>query len=824
MIHNGIFSVFLWCVCWCGALPAQVYTLDFGEEKNDDYQHPAGFEWIDPPIGAFYTPGYGAWRPPEWLDGVVGPDLHWQMTLPDGDYELQLFLSTGLEMTSTWKIAVQDETSDNDLHPVRGNPVPTKTINPQVKIWRGPVSVAGGQLEVKLTGGEDSIRLLAAHIIRQMTAAAERGPRHTWLLEMLHAYGRFDHNPLPLEPLLDNLFAGLRQDPQDAWAFKYYQEASWLHLAEKLKNYRGWQWSTNRHRMSMIQKFQQAVMLLEPIVQQDRHPLYERALWLRIRLMHHLYLEYGHEPDNRIARQDLKRLRARFPRDTLLRMYSGELFPNPFPDVVVHPAAPAWSKAQVIALERLRRLVHYWVLDRQAPNGEMGGKYGDDVEALRFWYPLFYTGDSIAILGLKRLADGVWYSDEVANGFAKNIDDVEHSSEFISDTAPLLIAASDNPQLHRRALPTAYLMDTLWTGLDPEGDLFFRSSWYSSRAIDERPPRNRDLAYNTRTTKVLRYYLWRYPDDDYVRDLLYRWTKSWVKLAAGTEKGKPKGLLPASYRLSDGAVNGDENNWYEANMFWAYYDFRGDVMLLDQMLFLWQFTRDEALLYPVEAVFQLVDKYREAGGEPGSPGWAAARFARRSGFGALAGQWRILTGRTDYDSLIVRYGSPYIKYRINGDTNALLKGLENLCEDLNYNWPMQTSDAWFTDRIPAADSTAFRRLASDILKAMLTGDMIHGGTSPYMAVTWHATQKGFSALVEDHSRSHLRVALFNHAAAPQSVIARLWGLDAGRYTVTLNGEPIQEIAIEEAGHKISLDLPPGRLTELSIAPRPRPND
>ena len=633
---------------------------------------------------------------------------------------------------------------------------------------------------------------------------------------MLEDYGKFNHRPMPLDPLLDNLRATLDKNPNDAWTFKLYRETAWLHLAETCKDLRGWQWSTNLYRMSMIRKFQQAQMLLDPLVQQQDHPLYERALWLRGRISFHLDREYEHEPDRVQAQKDFQTLLQRHHSDTLLQMYSGAFFPNEQEDIELHPSAPAWSKQQALALHRLRKLVHYWVLERQAPNGEMGGKYGDDVEALRFWYPLFYLGDSIATLGLKRLADGVWNSNQVANGFSKNIDDVEHSSEFISDTAPAMIAAFDEAGIHDRALPTARYFTDLWTQRGADDQLFFKSSWYSSSAIDERPPRNRDVPMNTRTTKVLRYYLWRYPDDARIRNMLYDWTKSWAKLARGTAKGKPEGILPVSYRASDGALNGDEPNWYQANMFWPYYDFRGDAMMLDQMLFLWQHVDDDELLYPVEATIGLVDKYREKGGAPGSPQWAAAKYISNRGFHSLAGQWRLITGKTDYDQMLMKYGAPYLKYRINGDLPALVQALRKFNEDLGYNWKMVTSDTWFTDRIWAPGPHASGRVNADVLKAMLTGDMNRNGTSPYMAVTWEGVSPGFTALVEGASDTGIRISAFNHAPGKQQISLRLWNLSPGQYDLFLEGKKRQSLELKKAGQRVPLEIASGQLMNVEI--------
>ncbi|MEM6319060.1 MAG: hypothetical protein AAF960_15410 [Bacteroidota bacterium] len=799
------------------------YQYDFGSEKAEGYtsidatQSPANFRWIKPPTGDFQMERYQGWRFPHWQDGVVAPNLQWESTLPNGTYEVQLFLNAGMEMTSTWRIGLQKDTlQPANLHPVRNGPESPRVMNAHVKIWRGQVAVKDQRLSIYLTGGQDSIRLLACHILPVLTKSQSLTNQQQWLLGMLSEYGTFSHKPVSLLPLLDNLKSTLEKDPSDAWTFKYYREATWLHLAETFKTARGWQWSKSRYQMSMIQLFQQGQMLLEPIIQQPDHPLYERALWLRGRFCFHLGREYRHVPDKQQAAKDFAQLLNQYPQDTLLRMYAGEHFyqQSSLPKIAGH--APDWSQQQAIALHHLRRLVHYWVQKRQAPNGEMGGKYGDDVEALRFWYPLFYLGDSLAITGLKRLANGVWNSDVLQDGFSKHIADVEHSSEFISDTAPVMIAVSDDKKIHERALPTARYFDQLWSEKDPDGDVFFKSSWYSSTEVDERPPRNRDVPMNSRTMKVLRYYLWRYPESTAIKNTLYDWSKGWVKLAKSTAKGKPKGVLPASYRPSDGAINGDEPNWFEANMYWPYYDFGGDVLLLDQLFFISQYVEDQDLHYPIEAAIQLVNQYRAQDGEPGSPAWTAAQFIKRNSFHALAGQWRLLTNDPRYDDLFAQYGSPYLQYRLNGTTKGLEKALATFNENMSYNWEMMTEETWFTDRIYASSPNFEGRVNADLLKTMLTGDLNASGTSPYMAVTWEGTSSGFTALVEEATKQSLQVALFDHQPQTTPTTIRLWNLQKGKYQLTLNDEVQQVFELKAAGQRLAFLLPQAELVTLRV--------
>ncbi|MEL7247152.1 MAG: hypothetical protein AAFO03_01995 [Bacteroidota bacterium] len=822
MKHIILISIFVYggLGLWQSAI-AQVFRYDFGAAETPEYitinqtGGAANWTWTAPPSRSFRTTRGHYWQPPAWHDGVVAPSLAWQGQVEAGTYELQLFLNTGLELNSTWRIRINGEEYPLDLYPTRNAPEPLEKPAAHVKIWRGQFK-ATNTYTVELTGGADSIRLLAAHLFSVTEAKLER---EHWLVKMLGQYGTFHPKPIPLEPVLDNLTSALAREPDNAYYFKHLHEARWVDWAEQFIDLRGWQWSTNLYGLSMIQKFEQAVMLLNPILRQPQHPLYERALWNAGRLLFHLDHEYHSPPDSASAQHYLRILRNRYPQDTLLRMYTYEYFPNPDDSQLVDKRAPEWSQLQLIGLHRMRKLVHYWVQERQAPNGELGGKYGDDVEALRFWHPLFYTGDSLAILGLQRMADGVWYSDEVEDGFAAQVADVEHASEFISDTAPTIIAASDDSVRHARALATARHMRERWTQRDPNGSLHFRGAWYSSSEVDERSPRNRDHAYNTRTAKVLRYYLWRYPEAEEVRDLLYDWSKSWARLAARTDKQKPAGVLPVSYRAEDGAINGDEPNWFRANMYWRFFEYKGGVQMLDQLLFVSQYVDDDSLLYPVETALALVDRYRSSGGEPGTAAWVANILWQRDGFWKMAAQWRLLTGNTSYDALLRENGPAYFRYRLTGQVDKLLAELRHFNAGLGYNWPMQTENTWFTDRILAQDSTAFRRMNTDVLRAMLTGDMSANGTSPYLAVTYEGVQPGFTALVNETEADRLVIEFYNHTDKPQQVVLRPWQLAAGAYQVR-QGDTLLHRAwkASQAGERLEITLAARAGSVVQITP------
>jgi hypothetical protein len=557
-------------------------------------------------------------------------------------------------------------------------------------------------------------------------------------------------------------------------------------------------------------------MLLDGFLNVDPNlmdPLSERAAFCRGRILFWLAQEWGGKLEMTSSQKDLKKLRARHPEDRLLAMYEGEQvdLPDTCDCLESVAAAPAWAVSQREALCRLRLICHWWVNERQAENGEFGGKFGDDVELLRWWAPLVLAGDETAQRGWQRMADGVWRSRHVKDGYASQLRDVEHAAEFVADTAPMMLLISDDPKYIDRLAHSSRLFDELWTGNTTSKQRFFRSSWFSSSEVDTDEPRCRDVEYNSRAVQALRYLAWRRGDPAVIRQL-NEWSSAWAGAALRTDKGKPKGIIPASIDFKHETINGDGPNWYQANMFWDYFDwphFSGSLML-DQLYFTYTLTKDDQLLEPMFLSLELIaleqDKLDDDNAdslEEGSQTWAANKLIRSKLFWSVVEQWRFRSGDSRWDELIMRHGTPYGRYRLSGDERHLAVGIEQLLENVRYNTPLKTSEAVHTDRVYAS--------GAEDLKAMLTGDGIWSNASPYFAVSWENTGEDFTALVCETGEERLQVQLYSFTAEARQIKLRTWQLAPGEYRLTI--EPVvnparhETIKIDSQGQRIPIMLP-----------------
>ncbi|HEX7070809.1 MAG TPA: glycoside hydrolase family 88 protein, partial [Rhodothermales bacterium] len=810
------------------ALDRRPYRFDAGSPDSevapnthlltpvDTYDAARGFGWTDAPERGFTRPDTRRSRGPYDIDGVAGMSMAFRADVPDGRWWLTMLVESGLEDS----ISIAFTLNGDRIRPAwQAFDPPAEGRAELQKIYRllhRPIDVANGTLRFSLQAGADTVRVLGFSLMPDPVVTSDADRRIMQRIRDAGAYG----SDASLEALLTDLAARATSAPDDAFAAYWHEQISWLRLAERYREQMGWEAEKKRTGLGIFDRYHGAVMILDGLLDRpdaESWPLYERALFERGRILYWLARERGGEHETATAERDHAILSARYPDDPLLAMYRGEQVEVPDGCDKLRPApnAPEWSKLELEALCRMRAEIYWWVRERQDANGEFGGKLGDDVELLRPWHPLLVLGDTVALRGLRTLADGVWSSDEMSDGYAADVSDVEHASEFVSDTAPALALYSDDPAHTDRLRPSARHFEELWTGITPGGRRHFKSAWFSASALETDPPKDRDVNYNARATKALRF-LAHETGDAHVIDLLHEWSLAWAHAATRTDKGKPPGILPASIRFPDEAINGDEPTWYDPNMYWDYFRWAHDAgtSILDQLFHTYILTKDEALLQPLFDALDLVRVHENVGPAddltPGSAEWAAANLRDEQDFWTIVETWRLRTDDDRYDDLILKYGTSYARYRLTGDEKSLLVGLEPLLETLRYNTPMRTTEVLHTDRVYMP--------GNEHLQAMLAG----GGTetSPYLAVSWSGVDSTFTALVTDTGRDRLGVDLFSHADVPRTVELHVHDLDAGTYrlTRTTDGGAAEEgrVEITHRGQPIDITLPPRTLVTVRL--------
>ncbi len=814
-------------------LEKRPYLFDFGSRSSvvkeyynritfdDVYSADKGAGWIKKPAYSFQRDDMlnTTVRDDLTIDGVTGKEIEFKIDIPSGEWYLTYWMEMGYEDKSTTKLKVNGNDKKINLFEFKPGAEGRNKLADVYRVVHTLIRTKENTLNINLRSEQDSIRILGATLIPVINEVEDE---FVLLDKIIKESGKYKSkvNLYNLKMKLENLVGG---NKLNSYINYWWQQVDGLFEAERLINMMGWEWERYNSASSLFDRLYQAVSLLDAQLENhdiSKYPLTDRAQYLRAKLCYDLNLERGIEYAQKLAKQDFSRLYMKYPDDKYIRMFNGELVdvPDYCDNLVYSENAPKWSKLQREAIWRLSSEIDYWVNERQAPNGEWGGKIGDDVELLRWWSPFLLTGNRTAIKGWKNVADAAWNDPKIYKGYSRRPLDVEHASEFISDSTPELIFIDEDSVYFKRLLYTADYFENLWTIVNSKGDRFLRSAWYSSTEVDERPPRNRDVDYNARAVKPLRYLAWYTRDPRYIR-LLEEWSMSWVRASLRTDKGKPKGVLPSSIRGYDAAFNGDGHTWYESNMLWNYFDWKFGVgsKILDNILFTYTVTKNDSLLIPFDLQYQLIREYgsdldkREL--VEGSKVWSAKQLINNKFFWELAEKWKVIRNTDEYDDLLLKHGNNYTKYKISKDIKYIELGLEELLENIRYNTPLRTNLVLHTDRV--------RTPGANHLKAMLIGDGTPEGSSPYYAVTWTNTNPDFTAFVKEAAENSVTIDIFNHNTDVQNVTARFWQLKMGSYNISLtdNDNHIllsDELKINNIGTGMDLKIPSQVLVTLKL--------
>ncbi|MBU2491085.1 MAG: hypothetical protein KJ571_00565 [Bacteroidetes bacterium] len=787
------------------------------------YNKTLGYGWTVSPDSVFYNAqlAHSTLRNDLTADGVIGEEISFRIDIPKGKWNFTFWMEQGLEDVNSASLFINGAKININWHQFHSDGDRINIIRNYYRVFQTQVDCNNG-FEFKIAGGKDLVRLLGFSIIPLDT---ELKNNYSQLNKIIYQTGKYKSKVNPAD-LATAINEKLKQDPEDSYLFYWKQQADLLAEADRLINMMGWEWAKQLTGLSIFDRFHQALNILDSQLEHFDNSGYlfqERALWLRGKLCYDLYRERGGKYTYSIAVKDLFDLYKKYPGDIPLKMLNGAKidFPDACDNLSFSPEAPQWSKLQHELICRLGNEIDWWVNERQAPNGELGGKIGDDVELLRWWSPFLLYGHKSTIKGWKKLADAVWEDPKVSLGYSKNVLDVEHASEYISDSTPELIFIDEDSTYYKRLFYTAEHFENLWSVKHDDGTRFFKSAWYSSTEVDEGKYKNRDVDYNARALKPLRYLAW-YTQDQRFIDLLTQWSMGWVKAALSTDKNKPKGLLPPSINAYSKEINGEEPAWYKSGLYYDYFNWEFSVgsKILDNILFTYSLNKNDSLLLPIELTLELIESKLSANNNllkesfsEGSEEWAAVKIINNNGFWNGVGKWRFFTNNNKYDELILKYGTDYTKFKLTGDESYVENNLEKSLDNLRYNTPLRTTMVVHTDRV--------RTPGTDNLKAMLVGDGTSEGSSPYYSITWADTDINFTAFVKKSENENITADLFSHSSNKTKIGAKLWQLNFGEYKITLSdkkGITLSEevIKFSKPGEKIYLEIPARTLVKLVI--------
>jgi hypothetical protein len=817
------FIIILIAVLFCSSCSQQKstanYSFDMGAagkapaeryQRVDPSQHytaERGWGWLTPTAG--YSDTANKKLPAAlYSGGVYGEDsLVFRADVSNGDYWLTVIAGSGLLADSSQLTITANEERWPDTVSLPWERLAYRTVTHKIK-------VRDGKAVVKINGRHASL------------CGIELKPAASW--PAMKFTTELETDTTDVQKYIAGL--GKSGDTTSVVQYNLLQDCRRYLLACSYVRGGGWSWASKKTGMSAIHRCFAAADLLAPIVADDKHPLHDRATYLLARVYYWLDLESGYDDLELLAQQYFNQLQKRYPKHELLKMYRGEKIANTNVELPSSDA-PSWAVAQREAMARMLKLINWWVTQRQAPNGELGGKYGDDVEILRWWLPaVLGADDSLARLGYTRLADGVWHSDAMDRGFARRIDDVEHAAELFRDTHPgMFMVQYGDPEYVERCLISMQHFQNVWTKVNEKGHRHFKSYYLSAGEVRDTMPFDVDVALNARAVLPGLWATW-YSQHPRMLQLFGEWCKAWIADAARADNGKPAGVMPSAIRFGDDRIGGYSDKWYEPGLTYDYYqwDHLSHVNeLLYHMLGMYSLTGDKLYLQPVALLAKWMNEPVPATpGEPGSEQWVRYQLNRgghennpaQHPMSKLFSMALQLTGDTLYQGLVNRYGQAFNKYTTDGSMAWIEKGLNDVLQSLRYNFPLQTSEALFTDRVYVK--------GSNVLMGMYTGHFGAGYEFPGMAVSWKKTGSDVAVFVKNATDTSLHISLYNFSGAKE-ITMQTWRLKPGRYSMLVSEEDKtgnvvntkeQELIVNEQMEATSLTLEGHRGYRVDVKP------
>jgi len=542
-----------------------------------------------------------------------------------------------------------------------------------------------------------------------------------------------------------------------------------------------------------------------------------------------------------IARGFFEKYAGAFPENKIARMYLGHPT-GPYKHYEAVPGAPAWAVYQREGLERLADIIEWWIDNRMQEDGQYGGGWGDDCEMWRWWVPVLIGFDSPKIAGAQaRFSKALMNQPHMKSGFTIRMSDVEHTAEDSADAiTPMMHLDPENDIWRKYALGLADFTEKFWTARNRRGFLQFKSTYFTSDKVDASPQRACDTVYHPRVVQPSLLY-WQRTGDERLRRLFAAWMDTWVDAAARSERGKPAGIIPTAIHWPDGDIGGVGPNWWDPRNHGEYtlYLYPSAMNLMTHTLLLTHhMTGQGKYLEPIRSMAGIRLKYLSTPPEnepaAGTEAWCAARLG---GLSSVIAKYRFLTGDSEFDELLAREMSPYMRFRLHGDPGPLLSALQENAEALRINFEGYTSEVRYTDRVLRFPSlftgsgilgepvATIRRPDPSLLYSMVTGDPGDALYFPLNAVRWLTPPREIAALVTESTASRFSAELFGFDKRQRSMSAEFYLLDPGRYKLTITAgdsggrqsPETNEFSVESRRTRVNFKLPPRKPCVLHIS-------
>ena len=463
--------------------------------------------------------------------------------------------------------------------------------------------------------------------------------------------------------------------------------------------------------------------------------------------------------------------------------------------------APRWALLQRELLQGCRDVVHWWIENRQAPNGEFGDAWGDDTDLIQNFPKLALIGDPDGRIreAARKVADGVYEAGLIERGINARLMDYLHAYEEGVNAQPVMgLIDYGNPHFIERMMEAAHTVDTFLTTKDPKGRRRFRSAYYGAGEVRDKGKYGYDhpsnalfchpalfLSYYSRHPRALRF--------------LQEWIDGWLDIYA--EHADLKDYRVPKATLLDGTIL----SWDRKVRGYGY---------IDVYAALHQMTGEE--------------RYRSL-----LPWWArpgtsfflgghylpALEFLDREKHKQQLVKWAELSdlSKPGNDSMGLAARHRYMKWEVTGDEAAAYEALDACIRKLRLTYDAHTWGEPINDRIWLPDHPAIM---------MTQGEMSHERNQlwPRHYVSYEGFTD-FAAWVREKSDTHLKVWLYSFSDRAERGKVRAWRAPLGTYSIQFGPDENADEQADEGAAKsqelhryaaIPIHLPSRKLCVLQV--------
>jgi len=434
--------------------------------------------------------------------------------------------------------------------------------------------------------------------------------------------------------------------------------------------------------------------------------------------------------------------------------------------------APDWAFWQIQAMNANRRIVEWIIDNRQLPDGEFGGVYGDDTDLCEEWgnYALSTDDSGKVHAALRRLWEGLW-KNNLVEGVSRTIRDNLHSYEEGQGTIShaLLIDYGNPTDVERVMVATSHLYPK-WMKKNDDGTYSFKGWYLGQSGVWENGNFGQDNQVNDLMMVPGSFLLW-YNKHPYPAEYIFNWKLN--------REGKITGIV------ADALYEFNKDNPEVAKAYQAAAEAE---------------IKAKRFSLPITDYIDTLG-LKESWKEPILSGALSSPLVQQ------------LPPNTMSASAMTH--AYWLAYRSSGDVKYLTESYKKACELINNLDLIYTICNPSTDRIPLPHVT--------VSAARMGAEAVHRGGNgnfwPRYGLTYTKGANDVAALVTENTDKNLTVRFWSFAPGEHQMQTRVWRLLPGQYEVTLSKDVDNNGTVGETISKKNMDLTRGSYLDLELPPR-----